>query len=351
MSEGAVAHVALALNCAPFAHFCGFTVRSGYAFNLPVPLILCAVALDWLAGDPEWLPHPVWLIGGMIAHGERLLWSGDARSDLCSGAILVGAVIAAAAGATWTFIALAAMAGNLAAATAALMIAWTSLALRGLDRAAAAVGQALSSEDLMAARREIRALVGRDADCLDRSSLLRATVESVAENSCDGVIAPMLYLFAGGPVMALAYKAVNTLDSMIGYADQRYYWFGRAAARLDDLANLLPARITALCLIAAAAVVSRRSGPAYAACVSSASRHRSPNAGYPESVMAGALGIQLGGDAVYGGEVEHRAAMGFGEREPALTDIRNARRMMRIAATLAFCLFTLGHLAVLRFLV
>jgi adenosylcobinamide-phosphate synthase len=149
----------------------------------------------------------------------------------------------------------------------------------------------------------------------------------------------MLYLFAGGPVAAIAYKAINTLDSMIGYCDDRYRWFGRAAARLDDLANLLPARITALCLMTAAAVISQRAAQAYAACVTSASKHRSPNAGYPEAAMAGALGIQLGGDAVYEGEVEHRAVMGIGEYEPDITDIIRARRMMRIGAALAFCLF------------
>jgi cobalamin biosynthesis protein CobD/CbiB len=186
------------------------------------------------------------------------------------------------------------MAGNLAAAGAAVAIAWTALAMRGLDRAGAAVEQALVANDLMDARREIRALVGRDPDSLDRIGLIRAAVESVAENSSDGVIAPMLYLFAGGPVAAIAYKAINTLDSMIGYCDDHYRWFGRAAARLDDLANLLPARITAVCLTAAAAIVSRRAAQAYAACLSSASMHRSPNAGYPESAMAGALGIQLG---------------------------------------------------------
>src|SRR5439155_27169141 len=131
-----------------------------------------------------------------------------------------------------------------------------------------------------------------------------------------GAIAPMLYLFAGGPVAAIAYKAINTLDSMIGHIDDRYRWFGRPAARLDDLANLLPARIAAICLIAAAAVVCRRGAQAYAACKASASLHSSPNAGYPESTMAGALGIQLGGDAIYDGVVEHHALMGIAERDP-----------------------------------
>jgi adenosylcobinamide-phosphate synthase len=314
-----------------------------YPFHLSTPLILCAIALDAVAADPAWLPHPVRLIGGLIGRGESLLWSGCARRDLRNGTILSVTVVLTSAGATWAIITIVSMAGNLAAAGAAVAIAWTALAMRGLDRAGAAVEQALVANDLMDARREIRALVGRDPDSLDRIGLIRAAVESVAENSSDGVIAPMLYLFAGGPVAAIAYKAINTLDSMIGYCDDRYRWFGRVATRLDDLANLLPARITAVCLTAAAAIVSRRAAQAYAACLSSASMHRSPNAGYPESAMAGALGIQLGGDAVYDGEVEHRPAMGVAERQPEVADIGNARIMMRVAVALAFCLFALAR--------
>jgi adenosylcobinamide-phosphate synthase len=305
------------------------------------------MAIDAVAGDPEWLPHPVRLIAWAIRQGEALLWSGCARRDLCNGAVLTVAVVGAAAGMTWALVMLASWAGNLTEAAVAVALAWTAIAMRGLDSAAAAVERALRAGDLNGARREIRALVGRDPDSLDQTGLIRAAVESVAENCSDGVIAPLLYLFAGGPVAAIAYKAINTLDSMIGYVDDRYRWFGRSAARLDDFANLLPARITALCLIATAAV-SRRTAQAYAACMTSASMHRSPNAGYPESTMAGALGIRLGGDAVYGGEVEHHPPMGIAEREPLITDIAKARAMMRLAAILAFVIFALARIAVLR---
>jgi adenosylcobinamide-phosphate synthase len=319
-----------------------------YALHLSTPLILSAIAIDAAAGDPEWLPHPVRFVGWMITQGEALLWSGRAQRDLRNGALLTVAVVAASAGITWILIIFASWAGNLAAAAVAVAVAWTAIAMRGLDSAAAAVEGALQTGDLNRARHAIRALVGRDPDSLDQTGLIRAAVESVAENCSDGVIAPMLYLFAGGPVAAIAYKAINTLDSMIGYADDRFYWFGRGAARLDDFANLLPARITALCLMAAAAAVSHRAAHAYAACVTSASMHRSPNAGYPESTMAGALGIRLGGDAVYGGAVEHHAAMGVDEREPAITDIAGARVMMRLAAVVAFCGFALVRFVVLN---
>ncbi|MGH7913617.1 MAG: cobalamin biosynthesis protein CobD/CbiB, partial [Candidatus Binataceae bacterium] len=170
-----------------------------------------------------------------------------------------------------------------------------------------------------------------------------ATVESIAENCSDGVLAPLCFLFVGGPVLALAYKALNTLDSMIGHRDARYLYFGRAAARLDDAANFVPARVTALCLIAAAALTLGRGGAALGACRADALKHASPNAGFPEATMAGALGIQLGGDAVYAGEVEHRARLGRAERTAGVADIAAARRLMRISTAIGFCLLALMH--------
>ena len=185
------------------------------------------------------------------------------------------------------------------------------------------------------------ALVGRDPATLDRDAMVRATVESVAENCSDGVLAPLCFLFVGGPVLALAYKAVNTLDSMVGYRDARYLYFGRAAARLDDAANFVPARLTALCLVAAAVLTLGRGGAALGACRADAHKHASPNAGFPEATMAGALGIELGGDAVYAGEVEHRARLGHAERAANVADIAAARGLMRIATAIGFCLLAL----------
>ncbi|MGH7916536.1 MAG: cobalamin biosynthesis protein CobD/CbiB, partial [Candidatus Binataceae bacterium] len=231
-------------------------------------------------------------------------------------------------------------------ALAGLLVAWTTLAARGLDRAAFGVQAALSCGDEAGARRALPALVGRDPEALNRNGMICATVESVAENCSDGIIAPLLFLFVGGPVAAMAYKAANTLDSMIGYTTTRYYYFGRAAARIDDVLNYIPARLTALCLIAAAALVFGRAHKAYVSCRADAQVHRSRNAGYPEAAMAGALGIQLGGDAVYEGEVERRGLMGIPEREPAVADILRARIMMWTALTLAFVALTIARLAI-----
>jgi adenosylcobinamide-phosphate synthase len=312
-------------------------------FHLSAPLILAALAIDAVAGDPRWLPHPVRLIGRAVSAGESALWSGIAQRDFRNGAILTVAVVVGAAITAWGLIATASLLVGVAGLLTALVLAWTTLAIRGLDRAAAGVERALIAGDLPLARREIRALVGRDPDSLDHAGLIRASVESIAENCSDGVIAPMLYLFVGGPVAAIAYKAVNTLDSMIGYLDERYCWFGRVAARLDDLVNLLPARATAFCLMIAAGLVSRRSNQAWLICITDASKHQSPNAGYPEATMAGALGIQLGGDAFYAGEVEHRATLGRAERDPADSDISAARLLMWVATVLAFCVLALAR--------
>ncbi|MGH8011418.1 MAG: adenosylcobinamide-phosphate synthase CbiB [Candidatus Binataceae bacterium] len=315
------------------------------AIFMPAWLILLALLLDVALGDPSWLPHPVRAIGAVIAFGERRLRTGYARLDLRNGALLAVGVIALSVACVWASLALIGVAGWWLSALAGLLVAWTALAARGLDRAAFSVQAALSCDDEARARRALPALVGRDPEALNRNGMICATVESVAENCSDGIIAPLLFLFVGGPVAAMAYKAANTLDSMIGYTNTRYYYFGRTAARIDDVLNYIPARLTALCLIVAAALVSGRARKAYRSCRADARVHRSRNAGYPEAAMAGALGIQLGGDAVYEGEIERRGVMGVREHEPAVTDIVRARRMMWTALTLAFVVLAIARLA------
>jgi adenosylcobinamide-phosphate synthase len=303
--------------------------------------IAAALALDLVLGDPSWMPHPVRFIGRAVTLGETRLHTGAARADFWRGALLAATVVILTALAAWVAIAIASTTANVLGAAAAVLIAWTTLALNGLDRAAGEVEGALKRGDDDLARAAMPALVGRDPATLDRGAMVRATVESVAENSSDGVLAPLCYLFVGGPVLALAYKAVNTLDSMIGHRDTRYNYIGRAAARLDDAANFVPARMTAICLAAAASLMLRRGGAALRVCRADAHKHASPNAGFPEAAMAGALGIELGGDAIYEGEVEHRARLGHAERAASVADITSARRLMRLAAALGFCSFAI----------
>ena len=321
---------------------------SATAFYIPTPLILAALALDATAGDPSWLPHPVVLIGRAISWGEHRLHSAQPRTDLRNGLVLAVCVTTLAAGAAWITIASCGLVGHWLSALAAVLVAWTTLALRGLDDAARVVELGLRRDDEDAARGAMPALVGRDPDKLDRAGMISATVESIAENLSDGIIAPLLFLFVGGPVAAMAYKAINTLDSMLGYRDERYLYFGRAAARIDDVANYIPARLSALCIAAASALTGGRLRAPLRTCLADARKHLSPNAGFPESAMAGALGVQLGGDAIYAGEVDHRAVLGIAERELTVSDIAAARGILRVATAIAFVSFALVRNMVAR---
>jgi adenosylcobinamide-phosphate synthase len=307
-----------------------------HAFHLSTTLIALALLLDVMLGDPRWLPHPARMIGHAISWGESMLHTGEAPDDLRRGALLAAAVVVLSAGVTWAIIEICDHIDPALGALAAMVIAWTTLAARGLDSAAREVQDALARGDEPTARSALPALVGRDPLSLDRDAMIRATVESVAENSSDGVIAPLLFLFVAGPAGAIAYKAINTLDSMIGHRDERYTYFGRYAARLDDVANWIPARVTALCIIVASEAWSRRGGSAYSVWRRDAGKHESPNAGHPEAAMAGGLGIQLGGAAVYEGEKIERALLGEAERPATVDAIASARTIFKIATLIAF---------------
>jgi len=196
---------------------------------------------------------------------------------------------------------------------ATVLLAWTTLAARDLIDHVVAVQQALQSVSLAEARTAVAQIVGRDTEEMDETDIVRATVETIAESTADGIVAPLFYLVLGGAPLALAYKAINTLDSMIGHLDDRYRWFGWASARMDDAANFIPARITALLLVLSAGVVSR-SWPAmqrtWQILLRDGGRHPSPNSGRPEAAMAGALGVQLGGINRYDGLPVERPCLG-----------------------------------------
>lgn len=308
-----------------------------YAFHLPTRFILAAVLLDIVLGDPNWLPHPVILIGRLVAWGDSRFRSGDCARDLATGTLLAVAVVTVTAATSCIVIATLQALNWRFGVLVATLIAWTTLALRGLDNAGAAVERALRSNDEDLARHQIRSLVGRDPETLDREGLIAATIESLAENSSDAIIAPLVFLFVAGPAGAVAYKAINTLDSMIGYKNERYLYFGKFAARLDDIANFVPARLAALS-IAIAGFMTGRSCDSLHACFADARQHESPNAGYPEAAMAGALGVKLGGDAYYGGELEHRPIFGHAEAALDLTALHASRVLVWVATALALAL-------------
>lgn len=319
-----------------------------HATHLSALLIAIAIGADLLFGDPEWLAHPVRFIGAAIVIGERRLHTGERRADRRNGRLLTAGIVGLTALVTYVAVSVADRLGASLGAIVAVLLAWTSIALRGLDDAALTVERALIVGDLSAARAALPALVGRDPDALDAAGIARATVESVAENANDAVIAPILFLFIAGPVGALAYKAINTLDSMIGYRDDRYLHFGRSAARLDDFANWLPARISAFSIAAAAELLLGSGRRALAIRARDARRHQSPNAGHPESAMAGALGVQLGGDAVYGGALERRATLGDADSPITPQSIELSRSILRYSTAVAFLGFTVCRYGITR---
>ena len=230
------------------------------------------------------------------------------------------------------------------------LVASTLLAQRSLRQHVADVALALEQDGIEAGRRAVARIVGRDTGALDEAGIARAAIESLAENFSDGVVAPVLWLIIGGLSGVALYKAINTADSMIGHRTSRHEAFGWAAARLDDLANLPASRLTALLIVTAAAMHGDdASGPAWRAVVRDAPKHRSPNAGYPEAAMAGALGLSLAGPRVYGGVVVDDATMGQGRRDATAADIRRALALYRSAdATL---LVLVASLAAVCFIV
>jgi len=268
--------------------------------------------IDIVVGDPPRLPHPVVLIGNSIARLERV-----ARKIFHSPAGLKAAgVILAATVTVGSFAVTALLLDVLREVSYWLFLpagAWlvsTTIATKGLAVAAGEIKQLLAVGDLQGARRQVGMIVGRDTGDMDSGEAARATVETVAENYVDAVAAPLFYACLGGPALAMAYRAVNTLDSMLGYKNEKYIHLGWASARLDDLAGYVPARLAGAMLLFAAWLSNRDWRRAWRAWRRDAAFHPSPNSGIPESVMAGALGIQLGGRNVYGGVVSHRAFMG-----------------------------------------
>jgi len=271
--------------------------------------VVASLLVDLALGDPRWLPHPVRGIGRLAGGLEKLArrWLGDGRIAGLAAAVTV---VAVAGGATWGAITLAGRWHPLAADAVAVGLIYTTIAARDLAAHSQAVFAALAAGDLPEARRRVGRIVGRDTDRLDVAGVVRAAVESVAESTVDGVTAPVFYALAAGPVGAMVYRAINTLDSMFGHQDPHYRDFGWAAARIDDLANYLPARLTAPLLCVAAGLLGQRPLRAIRVLVRDGRNHPSPNAGLVEAAVAGALGVQLGGRNLYDGLPLDRPTLG-----------------------------------------
>ena len=295
--------------------------------------ILIAVAIDLLLGDPRWLPHPVCGIGRLAAGTEtfarRLLGSTRIAGLMAALTVYLTAGLAA-----WGAIYLAAVWHPLAADAVSIALIYTTIAARDLVRHSTAVFRALTAGDIVEARRCVGAIVGRDTATLDESGIIRAAVESVAESTVDGVTAPLFFAVVAGPVGAVVYRAVNTLDSMFGHQDDRYRNFGWAAARIDDLANYLPARLTVPLACVAAALLRQRPLSALRTVLRDGRNHASPNSGLAEAAMAGALGVQLGGRTFYDGQPVEKPTIGDAFTPLRAQHIRLANAMMLLSSGL-----------------
>jgi adenosylcobinamide-phosphate synthase len=298
------------------------------------PLLLAtAFAADLLLGDPRRLPHPVVGIGRLISGLERFLYD-RVHPRRLGGLLLVALTLLVTGGLVWGLLTLAERLPPALGWLVAGWLAWTCLAVRELHRQSAVVVAHLTAGDLDSARQALSMIVGRDTRELNEQAILRACIETVAENSSDGIVAPLLFLGFGGPLAGMLFKAASTMDSMIGYRNERYREFGWAAARLDDLLNWLPARLTTLLLVVSSLPLGGKPRNAWQMARRDGRKHASPNAGLPEAAAAGALGVQLGGPASYFGRWQEKPTFGDAERPVTVADYRRMVRLMYAVAVL-----------------
>ena len=303
--------------------------------------LLLGFFLDLLLGDPSWLPHPIRAIGSLIAALEktlRKLFPKRQGGELAGGAALVILVLALSGGFTLLVLWLCGQVGLWLRFLAETVLCYQLLATRSLKGESMKVYQALKAGDLEGARHAVSMIVGRETQRLDEAGVARAAVETVAENASDGVIAPLIFLAIGGAPLGMAYKAVNTMDSMVGYKNDRYLWFGRCAAKLDDLVNFIPARLAGL-LMCLGAGFSGFDGPnALRIFRRDRKNHKSPNSAHTEAAAAGALHIQLGGPNYYFGKLVDKPAIGDADHPVEPLDIVRVNRLMYATAFLALVL-------------
>ncbi len=293
--------------------------------------ITCAYILDLIAGDPRFLPHPVKGMGRAIEFLEGVLRRLPLNPYL-SGGILVIILV----GGTYLLVSeivfLAFRVNYFLGEVVTIFFIYTALSIRDLDKETKEVYLALKVDDMALAQKRLSFIVGRDTEDLTQDEIIRACVETVAENTVDGVISPLFYAFLGGAPLALAFKAVNTLDSMVGYRDERYAKLGWASARLDDLANFIPARLSALIIPLAASIMKRRGRISFSTIAKDRKKTFSPNAGIPEAAFTGALGITLGGRLWYRGKEAVIPIMGKDLKPKEIGDILSAIYLMYITS-------------------
>lgn len=316
-------------------------------FLLQTLSIVAGFIIDYFVGDPYKLPHPVVGIGKLIAFLDNKLRKGNGdKNDILRGALTALIVITVSVGISALLLFAAWRIHPAVYFAVSSIMCFQMLAARQLVKESDRVRTALVNGDTEAARTQVSYIVGRDTDVLDENGICRAAVETVAENGSDGVIAPLFWMFLFGAAGGFFYKAINTMDSMLGYKNDKYLYFGRVPARLDDIVNYIPARISALLMIAACPFLHLDTKNAWRIFLRDRYKHASPNSAQTESVCAGALGLRLAGDAVYGGIVHKKEFIGDPVREIEPEDIKRAGDLMYLASLFMLIIGTVIRIGV-----
>ena len=298
--------------------------------------------LDLLLGDPHWLYHPIRLVGHLITGLEtvlRRIFPGTESGELAAGGCLLVLTAGITSASAWGLLFLAGLVHPYVRFALETVMCYQLLATKSLRDETMKVYTALRAGDVEGARRAVSMVVGRDTAVLDDIGITKAAVETVAENTSDGIIAPLLFMVIGGAPLGYFYKAVNTMDSMVGYKNERYLYFGRTAAKFDDVVNWFPARLSAVLMVCAGGLLGMDAGNAWRIYVRDRYNHSSPNSAHTEAVTAGALHIQLAGNAYYFGKLYEKPTLGDADRPVEYEDIRRAGRLLYGAAVLALLVF------------
>lgn len=310
--------------------------------ELSILAVVLGFVLDLLIGDPHWLYHPIRLVGALISALEKLLrgvFPKNKNGELTAGVFLLALTAGITTGCAWGLLYLAGRIHPWVRFALETVMCYQLLATKALKDETMKVYTALSQGDLKQARYAVSMVVGRDTEVLDETGVTKAAVETVAENASDGVIAPLLFLAIGGASLGFFYKAVNTMDSMVGYKNDKYLYFGRAAARFDDVLNYIPARLSGALMSAAASFCGLDAGNAWKIFLRDRRNHSSPNSAHTEAAAAGALHIQLAGNAYYFGKLYEKPTIGDPDRPVEYEDIRRVNRLLYATAVLTLIVF------------
>lgn len=300
---------------------------------IPYFILILAYVLDLIFGDPYSFPHPVKFIGNMIARLEKFFFA-TLINKLLSGLITFLIVVVTTYFATFLLINISYSLNSYLGIAVEILLTYTVLSAKCLEVEAVKVQRELRAKNLENSRKSLSYIVGRDTKELDFAQIIKAVIETVAENTVDGVISPIFYLCLGGVPLAMAFKAISTLDSMIGYRNEKYEEFGKVSARADDVANFIPARLSIIFFTISAFLLRLDYKNAFLICMRDRKNHLSPNCAYSESLTAGALGIQLGGSHYYGGRLVEKQKIGDDLKKADVDDITKTVNMLRIVTFL-----------------